>query len=82
MTPQPPRFSEDRRQIVHIPMGALALLLRFVTWWEAAILAGVAVAFNALRAPSHCPAGRSIASPRRAAVTLRESRSIPLAILC
>lgn len=47
MTPQPPRYSEDFRQIVHISMGAIALVLRFATWWEAAILAGVAVAINA-----------------------------------
>jgi uncharacterized protein (TIGR00297 family) len=47
VTPQPPRFSEDVRQIVHITMGAVALVLRFAVWWEAAILAGVAVAVNA-----------------------------------
>ena len=47
VTPQAPRFSEGFRQIVHISMGAIALVLRFATWWEAAILAGVAVAINA-----------------------------------
>lgn len=40
------RFSEDARQLVHISMGAFALLLRIVPWWQAAILAGGAVAFN------------------------------------
>ena len=45
--PEPPRFSEGARQAVHITMGAVALVLRFATWWEAAILAGVAVAINA-----------------------------------
>lgn len=41
-----PRFSEDLRQTVHIAMGGFALALRYLLWWEAAILAGVAVAFN------------------------------------
>jgi uncharacterized protein (TIGR00297 family) len=42
----PSRFSETRRQLVHIAMGAFALLLRFLAWWEAAALAGAALAFN------------------------------------
>jgi uncharacterized protein (TIGR00297 family) len=42
-----PRFSEDRRQFLHVAMGCVALVLRFVHWWEAAILAGVAVGVNA-----------------------------------
>lgn len=40
-------FSEDRRQILHISMGVFALLLRFLPWWVAAIVAGSAVGFNA-----------------------------------
>jgi uncharacterized protein (TIGR00297 family) len=46
-----PRFSEDTRQALHIAMGALALLLRYLAWWEAAVLAGVAVAFNLFALP-------------------------------
>ncbi|MCA1559867.1 MAG: DUF92 domain-containing protein [Acidobacteria bacterium] len=40
------RFSEHARQTVHISMGGFALLLRYLTWWEAAIMAGLALFFN------------------------------------
>ena len=40
------RHSEDARQLVHIAMGSFALLLRYLQWWQAVILAGAAVAFN------------------------------------
>jgi uncharacterized protein (TIGR00297 family) len=40
------RHSEAARQGVHIAMGLWALLLRYLAWWQAAILAGVALAFN------------------------------------
>lgn len=39
-------FSEHRRQLTHIGVGALALLLRWLTWWQAAAMAVVAVLFN------------------------------------
>ena len=45
------RFSEDSRQIVHVAMGGLALLLRYLTSWQATILAGGAVAFNLYALP-------------------------------
>jgi uncharacterized protein (TIGR00297 family) len=45
------RFSEDARQILHVAMGCIALVLRFSTWWEAAILAGIAVVVNAHALP-------------------------------
>src|SRR4051812_17860614 len=45
------QFSEDNRQIVHVAMGLLALLLRYLTSWEAMILAGGAVAFNLYALP-------------------------------
>jgi len=38
--------SEDARQLVHIAFGACALLLRWLTWFEATMLASMAVAFN------------------------------------
>ena len=44
LDPEP--HSEDARQLVHIAMGSFALLLRYLHWWQAAILAGTAVAFN------------------------------------
>lgn len=39
-------LSEDTRQLVHIGFGACALLLRWLTWFEATMLASMAVAFN------------------------------------
>lgn len=39
-------FSEDTRQSVHIAMGAFALLLPYIPWWIAVLLASLAVAFN------------------------------------
>jgi uncharacterized protein (TIGR00297 family) len=44
-------FSESRRQSVHILAGTLALLLRWLTWPQAALLAAIAVLFNALALP-------------------------------
>ena len=44
-------FSEDGRQLVHIAMGGFALLLRYLSWWEGAVLAGVAIAFNLYALP-------------------------------
>lgn len=43
--------SEDSRQIVHVTMGSLALLLRYLTPWQATIVAGAAVAFNLFALP-------------------------------
>ncbi len=43
--------SERARQWVHIGSGAFALLLRFLSWPQAALLAGVALAFNAFALP-------------------------------
>jgi uncharacterized protein (TIGR00297 family) len=45
------QFSEDSRQIVHVAVGSLALLLRYLSAWEAMILAGGAVAFNLYALP-------------------------------
>jgi uncharacterized protein (TIGR00297 family) len=43
--------SETARQIVHITMGGFALLLRWLTWWQALALAAGAVAFNVFALP-------------------------------
>lgn len=45
------RFSENRRQFLHMAMGSFALLLRFISWWEAAALAGFALVFNVYALP-------------------------------
>lgn len=42
---------EDRRQLVHIAMGAWALVLRWITWPQAAALAAAALLFNWLVLP-------------------------------
>jgi uncharacterized protein (TIGR00297 family) len=39
-------FSENTRQLVHVAVGTLALLLRYLSAFEATMLAVVAVAFN------------------------------------
>lgn len=39
-------MSEDTRQLVHIAFGACAMLLRWLTWFEATMLGAMAVAFN------------------------------------
>ncbi len=44
-------FSEDSRQVVHVAMGSLALLLRYLSSWQAMVLAGGAVAFNLYALP-------------------------------
>jgi uncharacterized protein (TIGR00297 family) len=38
--------SEYARQFVHMAMGGFAFALRYLTWWQAALLAGSALAFN------------------------------------
>ncbi|HXW06230.1 MAG TPA: DUF92 domain-containing protein [Vicinamibacterales bacterium] len=43
--------SERARQLVHVSMGAFALLLRYLTWWQAALLAAAALTFNLLVLP-------------------------------
>lgn len=46
---------ETSRQLLHIAVGLLALLLRWLTWPQAALLAAVAVAFNLLVLPRLAP---------------------------
>jgi uncharacterized protein (TIGR00297 family) len=43
--------SETARQLVHMGSGCFALLLRYLTWWQAAALAGAAIGFNAVVLP-------------------------------
>ena len=38
--------SETARQLVHMAMAGFALLLRYLSWWQAALLAAAALAFN------------------------------------
>lgn len=45
------RVSEDLRQVVHVTMGAWAIVLRWATWPQAAALAATALLFNWLVLP-------------------------------
>jgi len=65
--------SEQARQWVHIGSGLFALLLRTLTWWQAAALAGGALLFNLLLLPRI--GGRRLYRP------IDDSRGFPLGIL-
>src|SRR5438093_4237934 len=65
--------AESTRQWVHIGSGLFALLLRFLTWWQASALAVTALVFNALVLPRI--GGRRLYRPIDAA------RGFPLGIL-
>ena len=65
--------SENARQWVHIGSGAFAILLRWLTWWQAALLALTALVFNLLLLPRL--GGRQIYRPTDVA------RGFPLGIL-
>ena len=66
-------FSETRRQIVHLAMGAFALLLRDLAWWQAALAAVTAFLFNLILLPRL--GGRWLYRPAD------RSRGYPLGIL-
>ncbi len=53
--------AESRRQWVHVGSGSFALLLRFLTWKQAAALAAIAFLFNLLALPRI--GGRSMYRP-------------------
>lgn len=65
--------SESARQWVHLGSGAFALLLRTLTWRQAALLAVVALAFNAIALPRL--GGRRLYRPAD------QARGFPLGIL-
>jgi uncharacterized protein (TIGR00297 family) len=65
--------SERARQWVHIGSGAFALLLRVLTWWQAAALAVLALAINAVVLPR--VGGRRLYRP------VDRARGFPLGIL-
>ncbi|MGH9374463.1 MAG: DUF92 domain-containing protein [Vicinamibacterales bacterium] len=49
--------NDDARQWVHIGFGAAAMLLRYLPWWQAVVLAAAAVMFN-IRLLHHVARGR------------------------
>jgi uncharacterized protein (TIGR00297 family) len=70
---QPRTFSETPRQLLHMAMGAFALLLRVLTWWQAALCAVTALIFNAVVLPRL--GGRRFHRPAD------DARGFPLGIL-
>lgn len=40
--------AEETRKLVHVAFGAVALLLRYLVWWQTALLLGLALVFNVL----------------------------------
>jgi hypothetical protein len=79
-------FSETHRQIVHVSMAAFALLLRYLTWPQAAALAAGALAFNAFALALLAPgivrsAGSAGLAPASCSIRCRSWRScVPFAI--
>ena len=65
--------AERARQWVHIGSGSFALLLRVLTWWQAAALAAFALAFNIVALPRI--GGRRLYRPAD------EARGFPLGIV-
>jgi uncharacterized protein (TIGR00297 family) len=65
--------AETRRQIVHIAMSAFALVLRLLTWWQAALCAVAAALFNVFVLPGI--GGRALGRPADA------RRGYPLGIV-
>jgi uncharacterized protein (TIGR00297 family) len=65
--------AERARQWVHIGSGAFALLLRWLNWWQTALLALTALAFNALVLPR--VGGRRLYRP------VDHARGFPIGIL-
>jgi len=66
-------YSETRRQSLHMAMASFALLLRVLTWWQAALCAVTAFLFNLFVLPR--VGGASLYRPSDAA------RGYPLGIL-
>jgi uncharacterized protein (TIGR00297 family) len=70
---------EVRRQLVHILVGTGALLLPWLTWWQAALVAVAGMLFNVLVLPRIAP---SVFRPGDLAVPVRSGIVIyPLAVL-
>lgn len=72
-------FSETRRQIVHITMVGWALLLRVLSWEQAAALAAAALVFNAFVLPR--VGGRAILRPGEARGVRAGILFYPIAVL-
>ena len=77
------QHSETARQLVHMAMGGFALLLRWLTWWQALALAASALLFNFFVLP--LVAGRLYRAgddPRRLHGILFYPLSVLMLLLC
>jgi uncharacterized protein (TIGR00297 family) len=72
------RHSETARQLVHMAMGGFALLLRWLAWWQAVVLALAAFLFNAFVLPS---LARGLYRPGDSARGLHGILFYPLSVL-
>src|SRR4051794_41939124 len=70
--------SETARQILHMTMGGLALLLRWLPWWQAIAIAAGAVAFNIFALPR---IGRGLFRPGDEARVLHGIVFYPISVL-
>jgi dolichol kinase len=71
--------AETRRQLVHILVGAGALLLPWLTWWQAALVAVAGLLFNVIVLPRIAPSvfrPGDLDSPVRSGIVI-----YPLAVL-
>jgi uncharacterized protein (TIGR00297 family) len=71
--------AETRRQLVHILVGAGALLLPWLTWWQSALVAIAALLFNVIVLPHLAPSvfrPGDLDSPVRSGIVI-----YPLAVL-
>ena len=74
-----PVTPEIRRQLVHILAGAGALLLPWLTWWQAALIAAAGVFFNVIVLPRMAP---SVFRPGDLEAPIRSGIIVyPLAVL-
>ena len=67
------RHAENARQWIHVGSAGFALLLRYLTWWQAAALAAAALAFNVVVLPGI--GGRRLYRP------VDEARGYPIGIV-
>lgn len=75
-------FSEGRRQFLHMAMGGFALLLRYLTWWQAAGLAASALAFNMFMLPAIGKALYRPSDARFAAGIILYPLAVLLLVIC
>ncbi len=72
------------RKVVHVAMGSFALALRWLTWWQAAVLAAVALLFNLFVLPrlaAHLYRPGELTGSARSGIVLYPMSVLVLALL-